>query len=246
MPTTSDSRRTPRPAPAFLRIATALRERIEAGELEANAPLPPERELCVEFDVSRMTARRALVLLESEGLVYRSATRGTFVSEPRVPLRVGSFSHEIARSGRQATAEVIWAEEHPASARTADALGLADGAPVAALQRLRRSNGEPLALETTSYPSELVPGLLERDLTGSLWDELHRHHDLHLTRTVAELEVVALDAETSALLESRPGAPGLLLVRHSYDRAGRCLEYARDVYRADRVSLVIERSFDES
>jgi len=43
------------------------------------SPLPPERELCLEFGIGRMRARRALNVLEDAGLVYREVTRGTFV-----------------------------------------------------------------------------------------------------------------------------------------------------------------------
>lgn len=234
-----------KPEPAYLRIAAALRERIEAGELQPNDALPPERELCVEHDVSRMTARRALVVLESEGLVYRSATRGTFVSEPRVQLRLGSFSQEITRSGRQPGAELFWAEEQPANGTVARALGLERGDDVYALQRLRSSNGEPLAVETTFYRTDLMPSFLDGDLSGSLWEELRRRYGITPSRTVARLEVIALDATTSGYLGTRQASSGLQLIRQTFDDHGRCIEYAQDVYRADRVSLVIERPIDE-
>jgi DNA-binding GntR family transcriptional regulator len=41
--------------------------------------LPPEHELCLEFGIGRMKARRGLSMLEDAGLVYREVTRGTFV-----------------------------------------------------------------------------------------------------------------------------------------------------------------------
>lgn len=234
----------PRTAPAYLRIAAALRARIDDGQLQPGTALPPERELCIAYDVSRMTARRALGVLEAEGLVHRGSTRGTFVSEPRVKLRVGSFTEEIVRSGRRPAAELVWAEEQWADAAVARALDLEEGAPVHALQRLRRSNAEPLALETTAYPADRFPGLLDDDLTGSLWDRLREHYGVRPARATAELESVVLDADAAARLDARPAAGGLLFVRRTFDAGGACIEYARDIYRADRVTLVIEREFD--
>lgn len=231
--------------PAYVRIAGALRARIEAGELVVGAPLPPERELCVEFDVSRMTVRRALGLLEREGRVHRDATRGTFISEPRVKLRLGSFSREVARTGRHPGAELFWAEERRATDDVADGLEVSAGHPVYALQRLRRSNGEPLAVETTYYRADLVPGLLEGDLSGSLWEEVRGRFNVSLKRSTAELEVIVLDAATSAHLGTTRASGGLQLTRRTYTDTGACLEYAVDVYRADRVSLIIERSVDD-
>lgn len=231
--------------PAYLRIAGALRSRIDAGEFALGSPLPPERDLCVELGVSRMTVRRALGVLEQDGRVHRDGTRGTFVSEPRVQLRLGSFSQEVARAGRQPGAELFWAEERVADAAVAAGLDVAVGHRVYALQRLRRSDDEPLAVETTYYRADLVPGLLDGDLTGSLWEEVRRRFHLRLARTTAELEVVVLDTETSAHLGSRHASGGLQLTRRTFVDSGECLEYAVDVYRADRVSLIIERSVDE-
>lgn len=245
---TAENRENVTPAkpgvPAYMRIAAELRARIDAGELPVGAPIPPERELCVELGVSRMTLRRALGMLEREGRVHRDATRGTFVSEPRVQLRLGSFSQEVARSGRQPGAELFWAEERKADDEVAAGLDVRPGHPVYALRRLRRSNGEPLALETTYYRADLVPGLLDGDLSGSLWEEVRRRFHLTLARSSAELEVIVLDAETSAHLSTTRASGGLQLTRRTFTDTGECLEYAVDVYRADRVSLIIERSVD--
>lgn len=230
--------------PAYVRIAGALRTRIREGALAAGDPLPPERELCVEFGVSRMTVRRALGVLEREGTVHREATRGTFVSEPRVELRLGSFSQEVSRAGRHPGAELFWAEERTADDQVADGLGVPVGTLVYALQRLRRSDEEPLALETTYYRADLVPGLLEGDLSGSLWEEVRRRFGLTLARTTAALEVVVLDGEAGTHLGGRPESGGLQLTRRTYLATGECVEFAVDVYRADRVSLIIEREVD--
>ena len=232
-------------APAYMRIATALREAIENGELPPRSSLPPERELCLEYGVSRMTARRALGVLESEGLVYKNGTRGTFVAEPRIQLRLGSFSHEVTRSGRQPGAELLWAVERPAGPVVAEKLGLSPDSPVHALHRLRRSDDEPLALETTYYPAARTAGLLDGNLTGSLWEELEERYGIRPGRTVAHLEVVVLDEIARRRLATRRAAAGMQLIRQTFDSNGECFEYATDLYRADRISLVIERSVND-
>jgi hypothetical protein len=142
-------------------------------------------------------------------------------------------------------AELLWAEERPANQVQADALGINVGSPVYALQRLRRSDNEPLALETTFYPAKRVPGFLTDDLTGSLWDVLRNNYAIEPARTVANLEVVVLDQDEGRLLETRQAAAGLRLIRRTYAKDGSCFEYAEDMYRADRVSLVIDRTITE-
>lgn len=95
------------------------------------------------------------------------------------------------------------------------------------------------------YPAHFMPGFLEEDLSGSLWDLLRNHYAVIPARTVANLEVVVLDQEASQRLQIRPAAAGLRLIRRTFDKQGRCFEYAEDIYRADRVSLVIDREIEE-
>ena len=65
---------------------------INSGELMPQSPLSPERELCLEFGIGRMRARRARNVLEDAGLVYREVTRGNLVyfCDPASPWQRGS------------------------------------------------------------------------------------------------------------------------------------------------------------
>jgi DNA-binding FadR family transcriptional regulator len=65
-------------------LASELRERILSGEFADNTPLPPERELVVQTQMSRTTVREALRILEVQGFVRIKAGRGggAFVQRP--------------------------------------------------------------------------------------------------------------------------------------------------------------------
>jgi GntR family transcriptional regulator, transcriptional repressor for pyruvate dehydrogenase complex len=65
-------------------LANELRERILSGELPEGSPLPPERELVQQTQMSRPTVREALRILEVQGLVRIKAGRtgGAFVQHP--------------------------------------------------------------------------------------------------------------------------------------------------------------------
>jgi GntR family transcriptional regulator len=227
-------------APRYVAIAAELRERIAERQLAPHTLLPSERELSESHGVSRMTARHALALLEREGFVYRRPPRGTFVAEPRVPFHIGSFSDEVSRAGRTATASLLWAKEIEASRAAQEALGLPLNARVNALHRLRLADGEPLALETTYFPTELTPGLLQADLSGSIWEMLRQSYGVHPVRAQASIESVVLDDASCAHLGVRAATSGLLLTRRTYGADGRCIEYARDLYRADRTKFEVE------
>ncbi|HEX4008990.1 MAG TPA: GntR family transcriptional regulator [Solirubrobacteraceae bacterium] len=226
--------------PAYLAIADRLRERIRAGDLAPHTPLPSERALSETAGVSRMTARQAIRQLEHEGVVYRRVPRGTFVAAPRIALRIGSFSDEMIRAGRRPAAEVIWAQAQAPPDAARDALGLAPGETVHALQRLRRADGEPIALETSYWPGALCPDMLDDPPTGSIWALLRERVGVVPSRAQATFEVVTIDDAAAGLLEVARGALAIRLTRWTFDGAGACFEYARDLYRADRAAFAVE------
>lgn len=74
-------------------VAEKLRGRIDAGEWQASGRMPPERVLAGEYGIARNTMRRAVSLLEAQGVVSREIGRGTFLTAQKTQ----SFSEIIAR-----------------------------------------------------------------------------------------------------------------------------------------------------
>lgn len=70
------------PIPVYYQTYTSLLERIRGGEFGVGVPLPAERQLAVDYGVSRITISKALDLLENDGLISREQGRGTFVLAP--------------------------------------------------------------------------------------------------------------------------------------------------------------------
>ncbi|TFE25194.1 GntR family transcriptional regulator [Cohnella luojiensis] len=68
-------------SPLYQQIIEILRDRIARGEYIPNQQLPTEVELAEQFDVSRITSKRALIELEREGLIYRRRGSGSFVKK---------------------------------------------------------------------------------------------------------------------------------------------------------------------
>jgi DNA-binding GntR family transcriptional regulator len=71
--------------PLYRQLDAILRDQIAGGQLQPGSRCPPETELCVQYGVSRATVRQALGGLEQDGLIERTAGRGTFVRAPAPP-----------------------------------------------------------------------------------------------------------------------------------------------------------------
>jgi DNA-binding GntR family transcriptional regulator len=69
------------PVPVYQQLAAIIRGQIERGELTPRSPIPSESYLQQRYGVARGTARKAVDLLRTEGLVYTVPQRGTYVSE---------------------------------------------------------------------------------------------------------------------------------------------------------------------
>jgi len=209
----------------YAQIIAEIERAIADGDLAPGDRLPPERALAEEHGVSRMTVRQALQSLESRGLLRRAIGRngGSFVERPKVERDLGTFSglsEQLARQGVAAGARVLSARE-------------VDG--VVEIVRVRLADGEPFAVERSSFPADRFRGLLGRDLTGSLYELLGEDAPV---RAVERIEPVLADAEDAAALGLRVGAPLMLVDRVAYDEAGLVVETARDVFRGDRTRIV--------
>ena len=209
-------------------ISAQIEQAIANGRLAPGDRLPPERALAEEHGVSRMTVRQALQTLEARGLLRRAIGRngGSFVAQPKVQRDLGTFSglsEQLARQGIVAGARVVSAVESESAIE---------------IVRVRLADGEPFALERSSFPADRFRGLLDLDLTGSLYDLLDEHFDAAPVRAVERIEPVLADSDEAAALGLRVGAPLMLVDRVAYDDEGLAVETARDVFRGDRTRIV--------
>ena len=98
------------PVPLYYQLAETLREQIESGAIKPGAQLPSERELGDQLAISRMTVRKALLDLASEGLIYTRVGKGTFVAEPKIDQRlqgVTSFTQDVRGRGARPASQVL-------------------------------------------------------------------------------------------------------------------------------------------
>jgi GntR family transcriptional regulator len=67
------------PVPLYVQVADELAAKIASGELAPNRPIPSESRISQEYGVGRSTARKAINVLKSRGLVVGVVGRGTYV-----------------------------------------------------------------------------------------------------------------------------------------------------------------------
>ncbi|MCZ7534950.1 MAG: GntR family transcriptional regulator [Acidimicrobiia bacterium] len=142
----------------YLDIAETLRGRLASGEYGAGGALESEADLGRDLGASRVTIRRALELLRSEGLVSSRRGSGWFVAlDPvRQPLgRVTTVEAALAAAGAVPERRVLEFGFEPATTEVSESLGLPPRAEVLRVRRLSLADGEPFAIVTVWVPAEL-------------------------------------------------------------------------------------------
>ncbi len=226
--------------PLYTQIKDHLHAQIQQGIYAPGARLPSERELALEFGVSRMTARQALQELIQDGLAYSRVGKGTFVCPPKIDLTVlTSFSEESRQRGMTPGSRVLKAALAPADAATARWLQIAPGTEIVVLTRLRLANDRPLAIETAHLDHRLCPAILDRHdfARESLYEVLRQQYGWVMVWADQIIEARQPTHEECHLLEMDRQIPVLGLTRVTYDRQDRPIEFVTSVYRGDQYRL---------
>lgn len=237
-------------APAHATIARWLTDVIGRGDLVPGDQLPREDHLAAALGVSRMTLRQALATLDGKGTLERKKGRlgGTFVREPRIECDLtglAGFTEQMRRSNLRAGARMVSAAAVPANATVAVALSVQRGTPVYEVIRVRTARREPLAIERSYFPFEPFPDLLAHGLTGSIYTLLSREYGQHPTSAIEILEPVAARENEAGLLHVDLGSPLMLLTRTAFTAAGLAVEFARDLFRSDRIKISLRTGFGQ-
>jgi GntR family transcriptional regulator len=219
------------------RIRDDLAARIARGELHAGQQLPTERELSAGFGVSRVTVRRALGLLAVDGLVYAVQGKGTFVAAQRLaepPNALLSFHDMVANDNVVVGARPLRVDVRSASLSEAELFGIAPGADLFVLERLRSLDGLPVAIDCNVLPAALDPELPGLDWTHeSLYTRLAAAGHGPVSADYA-VEARPADVPTAGLLATEVGTPLLVAESHAFDSADRLVVSGLISYRGDR------------
>jgi GntR family transcriptional regulator len=226
------------PVPLYHQLAQQLQAAIEHGALAPGDLLGNEVGLSARLGLSRPTVRQAIQCLVDKGLLVRRRGVGTQVVHSRVrrPLELSSLYDDLEAAGQGPTTQVVRNEVVPAPCDVAAALGVPEGSEVAALERLRRTRGRPVALLRNYLP----PSLLRLDTARLESTGLYRMlRSAGITLHSARQTVGARAAtrEEAARLEETAGAALLTMERTAFDDSGRAVEYGSHIYPASRYTF---------
>jgi len=226
----------------YVIISNDIRNKILNGEYVANQQIPFEKDLCVHYEASKMTVKKALDMLVAEGLIIKRRGSGTFVKDlnPEAIKRIALANQFLGTTALYADKKVyskvlnFTIERVPELA--ANKLNIADDSFVYNIYRVRFVDDMPTVMEQIYMPIELIPNIKEKNIKGSIYgyikDELHLNiQSAHRTITVRK----ATDFEAEELgLEK--GDPVAVAEQVGYLDTGAAFEFSTSVHRYDNFS----------
>jgi GntR family transcriptional regulator len=227
--------------PLYQQLQRSLRKAIANRTLAPDDALPAERDLAADFNVSRITVRKAIDGLVDDGLLVRRQGSGTFVCA-RVEKnfsKLTSFSEDMRARGRNPRS--VWLSRAEGTVTPEEALTLrsSPGTPVYRFNRIRFADEAPMALEYATVLASCLPSV--DAVETSLYEALERTGNRPV-RALQRLRAVLFTAEQAELLGANEKDAGLLVARLGFHKDGRAVEYSQSYYCGDTYDFVAELS----
>lgn len=230
--------------PKYIEIKDYIKDKILSGELKVGSQIPTEKQLCEQFNTSRMTVNKAIISLCENGYVERIPGKGSFVINVHITknktVECRSFTEDMKSIGLTAGSKlleykVIRGKENPV---VAEKLELSPDDFIHYFVRLRTGNNKPIAISYTYLSAKIVPALDISILEDSIYSYLDKL-GLHRKGMEAEFSATLPTPEQKKLLKIDNEA--LFRNTHlTYLTDGRPFEYIHTYYIGTKYSYSLK------
>jgi GntR family transcriptional regulator len=204
--------------------------------------LPGERTLAEDFGVCRVTLRRAVEDLISDGRLERRARSGTYVRRPVISseLRLQSFTEEIRARGQNPTTKMISIKRTKPNKTISKTLRIGQSEDIYSVVRLRLADGVPIALETLKIACRSIPHLTEQDVEKSLYDTFLEKYGKRIASARAGIAGYTPTERERTLLQISSKTPCLVIKMIDKDQNDQPVMTAECIYRSDLFELKLD------
>jgi len=234
--------------PLYHQLYSVLKSAIMDGTIPHDAQMPTEQQLAATFDVSRITAKRAMDELAAENLIARFRGKGShviynFSPQPvRAPL-VGMLEN-LKEMGKHSKVQVLEVEQVVPPADVREILGLGDAETVHKLVRVRSNeDGEPFAFYV-SWTLGISKGFTKRNLERTPRLDVIRENGINIASIEQVLSAENASSQIAELLECEPGSALLSIRRKTHDQNNAIVDVLDCLYNPQRYQYAMVLSVD--
>jgi GntR family transcriptional regulator len=207
----------------YISFYNDIKQKIISKEYLEGNMLPSESQFMAKFNISRITVRNALALLEQEGYVYRIQGKGCYVAGNfrQQPLeKIHSYTDMILAAGMEPRRKILASTIKSCTRFEAAQLHLKENDPVFILDRIILANELPICLTKAVLPYGRLIGIDKIDFSGaSLYDVLEKRYGHTVEHTAMTFEASASNRYVSDMLSIPENTPLLIYNSISYSRS---------------------------
>lgn len=219
-------------------IYEEIKEKINTGEYPTNFKIPDEITLCKEFNCSRMTMKKALDLLVSEGMLFRKRGQGSFVmgqsiKSKRILIPERELSGLTRNTKGRLNSKILEFQLLFANEEIAEILNIKPNDPIYHILRLRLIDNKPYVLERTYMSTALIPGINLNILNGSIYEYIESKLGYRIASAQKTTRACISDEIDQRELKLKEFEPVLEIEQVAYLDNGVPFEYSFSRHRYD-------------
>lgn len=223
--------------PIYYQIYRQIKDYIKSRKIEPGEQLPTERELNQLLGVSRITIRKAIKFLTSEGLCYMKKGKGVFVLEEKIPIEIETIkgTKTLFNSlGMNIRTEVLFKKIINCDDQLSKKLEVPKKTKILYLKRVRIISNHPLIVENAYFSLDRIPGLEKYKFSGSLYKILKEKYNIFPDHSEGCLDYKPVDEEYTKLLNIPLNFFVLQKQCTVYTKDNIPIEVVNSFYRSDR------------
>ena len=232
--------------PLYFQLKRIFLDRIRKKIYKIGEIIPSEIEIQKQFNVSRITVRRAIMELENENYLVRKPGKGTFVAEYRIEKviqkldDISSWTETLKEKGikpgtiKREIVQIIPPRD------IAVALKLEPNEKVTKIKRWRTGNNKPFCIMTNYILSHFVPNIDKINWgSESLYKVYEEKYNIEFGTAKEIVEARPATKEASNFFEISPKYPVLAITRITCDSNGNPFEVVKSDNYADLYKYVV-------
>ena len=226
--------------PLYQQLVDEIKSQIDSGILKENDRIMTETELSEEYEVSRITVRKAISILVDEDYLVKQQGIGTFVGVRKLSRSINSFmgfTQFCEAMGKKASSVLLIADSIEATISECRKLDIPEGSRVIRIKRVRYCDGMPVIVEENKFPSK-YSFLIAEDLTGSIY-EILGEHGIYPVGGTKVIDVCYATEEEQKLLNLEPHQALLLQRDTAHNAEGETIHICKQVVNPVRYKVEI-------
>lgn len=236
--------------PLYIQLKDEIEAKVIRGEYPDGYMLPTHKDMCKIYNVSMITVRKALEILEKHNIVSVVPGKGTYVRTPKIRnelVKITRFSKTLQESGLSGYTKILGYEPAAYSSKMETLMENSKYGPLCSLTLLGCSDKSPLVYYVSYLRKELGDKMIKvaRDLEKNRIPfstvDLYEKVGVVIQRMEQSIKAINADSIIARLLEIQTGKSVLLLETIVYDIDNVPLECKSGYYRSDKYAFRLLR-----